>query len=114
MPLIWVVLCEVFFLVYVVRDDGVSFDPARMIRRLWPMARILFLALFGGIVGLLFFGFFGPVARWFGLFVGAMPAAVMADRLLCRIRPATRIWRWAAGAVLLAQGLALGVSFGFW
>jgi len=110
LPLIWIVICEIFFLVYMLREDGLTFQMQPMIQRMLPMAKILFFALFGSIVGFLFLGFFSQTAGWIGFFLGGLPAARMIDRLLCQMRPDTRAWRWTASLIAGVQAIALLLS----
>lgn len=102
-PLVWVVICEIFFFAYLLRDKGMTYDPRKALARLWPILRVLIIAVSGALIGLLIGRLFADTLGWLMFGLGALPGCVAADRLLRSLRPATRIWRWVATPIALLQ-----------
>ncbi|MEM9581068.1 MAG: hypothetical protein AAF891_10310 [Pseudomonadota bacterium] len=104
-PLVWVVVCEVFFLAYLVKDKGVSYRLGEVFKAHAPMIRMLLTAVLGALAGYLIGRMISDSAGWIGFAIGTLPACVLIDRLLAGMRPKTRIWRWFATPLAAAQAL---------
>lgn len=104
MPLIWIVICELHFFAYALREKGLAANIGQSLSRTWPMFRVLLIAVTGAAIGYVIGSLVSPRIALFGMALGALPACVQVDRLLCALRPNTRIWRWTASLSALVIG----------
>jgi hypothetical protein len=110
MPLIWIVICEIFFFIYALRDKGMEPNLGQSFTRAWPMFRVLVIAVTGAAIGYALGSLISPRIALLGMALGALPGCLEVDRLLCAMRPNTRIWRWFASlCAMLIGGLPLAL-----
>ncbi len=111
MPIVWTVIAEVFFLVYLTADKGITYNPAEILRRFWPILRVLGMVVLGALPAILLMRFIGPLFGALALFVFTLPAAAEADRVLKQMRPDDQMWRWVAtGFTLLMTAATLSLA----
>jgi len=102
MPTTWVVACEFCFFWFMLRDDGITFNPFTAFRRIWPFAKVLFITAIGAVIGFYAGLLISLATGYILMFFGVLPGAIFADRLLRRMRPKTLPWRIFCAATTLA------------